>query len=356
MRRGYTSAAAFAMVLTLTAGALADVIFTTDGSRIVGTVERIADGKLTIVTEIAGRLEIDASLLSGITTDEPVNVAVATGDVLVGNVETAESEAQATVHSALADVSVNPQDITGLWRKGEEHPAIIAARKEAKAELAAAQPKWTAKLEGGVTRTEGNTDTLQARGRFDVKRKTPSDLLNFYLEGNYYEQDDARSTNEYFGGIRYEASISERWYWYARTELEFDEFEHIDLRATAAAGGGYYWLKKEDHELKTSVGAGYRHEAYDDGRSSDDFVLDLGLDYRYDLAPWLQFTHSTAYSPDVQDFDNYRLKADTALLFPLKDERLSWKLGMRNEYNSRPQPGLERLDNTYYTSIVWTLK
>jgi putative salt-induced outer membrane protein YdiY len=343
-------------MLAATTGARADVIFTTDGSRIVGTVERIANGKVVIQTEIAGRLEIDASLLSGITTDAPVNVAVATGDVLVGPVETADGAAQATVHSALADVAVKPQDITGLWPKDAEHPAIVAAREQADARIAALTPKWTAKLEGGVTRTEGNTDTLQARGRFDVKRKTPSDLLNFYLEGNYYEQNDARSTNEYFGGIRYEASISERWYWYARTELEFDEFENIDLRATAAAGAGRYWLKQEDHELKTSLGAGYRHESYDNGESDDAFVLDLGLDYRYDLAPWLQFTHATVYSPDVEDFDDYRLKLDTALVFPLKDDRLAWKLGMRNEYNSRPQSGLDRLDNTYYTSIVWTLK
>ena len=85
-------------------------------------------------------------------------------------------------------------------------------------------------------------------------------------------------------------------------------------------------------------------------------MLDLGLDYRLDVTPCLQFTHSTVYSPDFLDFANYRLTLDTGVLIPFKDERWAWKVGMRNQYNSRPEGDLERLDNTYYTSIVLTLK
>ena len=36
--------------------------------------------------------------------------------------------------------------------------------------------------------------------------------------------------------------------------------------------------------------------------------------------------------------------------------RATWHARMTNEYNSQPQPGLDRLDNTFYTSIVLTLK
>jgi hypothetical protein len=50
------------------------------------------------------------------------------------------------------------------------------------------------------------------------------------------------------------------------------------------------------------------------------------------------------------------MKFDTALLIPFKDERWAWKMGMRNDYNSRPQSGLDRLDNTYYTSIVLSIE
>jgi putative salt-induced outer membrane protein YdiY len=334
---------------------MADVVTTSDGSRLVGTVEQIAGGKLVILTEIAGRLEIDASKVTGVSTDQSVNVAVNSGDRLVGPMDSSP-DGSSIVRSKLGDISIPPSAITMLWPEGTESPEIAAIREEADAKIEAAKPEWSATLEAGASRTEGNTDTLEGHGRFDLKRKTKDDLLHFYLAGKYGEQDDKRTTNEYFGGIRYENSITERWYWYARTELEFDEFEGIDLRATAAAGAGYYWLKKPEHELKTSLGLGYRHESYDNERTDDDAVLDLGLDYRLDLTPWAQFTHSTVYSPDFLEFDDYRLKFDTALLIPFKDERLAWKLGMRNEYNSRPQSGFDRLDSTYYTSIVLSLR
>ena len=354
MRRFDSYAKAVGLALLTAAAAKGDVVTTSDGSRIVGTVERVVDGKLVMLTEVAGRLEIDASKVTGISTDRRVHVAVDSGDVLVGPIEA--SADGSVVRSELGDVSISPTDIVALWPEGTESPQIAAAREKADTEIEAAKPHWSTTLEGGVTRTEGNTDTLEGHGRLDVKRVTKSDLLHLYLAGKYAEQDDNRTTNEYFGGIRYENMVTERWYWYTRTELEYDEFEDIDLRATAAAGAGYYWLKRPEHELKTSAGVGYRHESYDGGRTEDDAVLDLGLDYRVDVAPWVQFTHSTVYSPDFLEFDNYRLKLDTALLVPFKDERWAWKVGMRNEYNSRPQRGFDRLDNTYYTSIVLSLK
>jgi len=356
MRRLKLNAMGVGLALLAATPAMADVITTSDGSRIVGTVERVSDGKLVILTNIAGRLEIDSSQITGISTDGAVHVAVSSGDTLVGPIEASPDGDTSVVRSTLGDIPIPSSSITQLWPKGAENPQIVAIREEARAEIQAAKPKWSATLEGGASRTEGNTDTLEGHGRFDVKRVTTDDLLHLYLAGNYNEQNDRRTTNEYFGGIRYENSITDRWYWYARTELEYDEFERIDLRATAAAGAGYYWLKKPEHELKTGVGVGYRHEAYNGGRTEDSAVIDLGLDYRLDLAPWVQFTHSTVYSPDFLEFNDYRLKLDTALLMPFKDDRWAWKVGMRNDYNSRPQRGLDRLDNTYYTSIVLTLK
>ncbi len=356
MRSSHLYMIAVTTALLTVAKATADVVMTSDGSRIVGKIERLADGKLVIETEIAGRLEIDASKITGITTDQAVSVAVASGDTLVGTMEASPEGDAMMIHSALGDIPIEASKVTLLWPEGTESPAVVAMREKAQAELEASKPKWSAKLEGGVVRKEGNTDTLKGHGRFDLKRTTTQGLLHFYLAGRYSEENDVRSTNEYLGGVRYENSLTERWFWYVRTEFEFDEFEDIDLRATAAAGPGYYWLKRPEHELKTNFGLGYRHESYDDDRTEDQAVLDLGLDYRLDVAPWLQFTQSTVYTPDIEEFDDYRMKFDTALLIPFKDERWAWKVGMRNDYNSRPQSGLDRSDNTYYTSIVLSIE
>ena len=75
MRRFRFCAAVIALALVMTALGLADVVTTTDGSRIVGTVEKVAGGKLIIMTDIAGRLESDAPKVTGIATSRAPRTA-----------------------------------------------------------------------------------------------------------------------------------------------------------------------------------------------------------------------------------------------------------------------------------------
>lgn len=343
------------LILSVASWAHADTVFTTDGSRLVGTIEKWADGKLVLVTEFAGKLEMDSGKIKAVETGGPFNVQFDSGDRLVGPIAVGADEAGSVIHAAVGSVPVAPDRVVAGWPVGTESPEVAAVRAETAKTAEALKPKWNARLEAGGAMTDGNTDTLEGRGRFDVKRKTSDDLLHLYLAAKYAEQNDARTTNEYKGGILYENQISERWYWYTRLELEHDEFERLDLRATAAAGAGYYWLKKAEHELKTRLGFGYRHESFDDGITKNSAVTDLGLDYRVDVTPWLQFTHSTTYSPDIEEFNDYRLFLDTALVFPFENKSVKLKLGMTNDYNSRPERGIERLDNTYYANLVFDI-
>ena len=299
-----------------------DAVFTSDGSKIVGRIERFGGGKLVIVTEIAGKLEIDADMITAFAVDEPLTVAFESGDRLVGTIEVSADQSTSVFHSALGDLTVTPSEIAAIWPVGGESPEVVALKAEAEQTRIALTPKWTTTLQAGGSRTEGNTDTLQVHGRLDVKRKTKDELLHFFLSAKYYEQNDNRTTNEYRGGVMFENALTDKWYWYTRTELEFDEFEALDLRATAAAGAGYYWLKKEEHELKTRLGLGYRHEAYDTGRIEDQAIIDLGLDYRFELAHWVQFTQSTTYSPGFQELNNYFQDFLKASIFSHNFQRL----------------------------------
>ena len=340
----------------LSAPAIADTVYTTDGSRIVGKVEVLASGKLAITTDIAGRLEIDAAKVTSVSTDGPVSIVFDSGDRLVGTVETGAGGENAVIHTALGDIQIGSKQMAALWPEGSEDPQVVALREEIVKATEAAKPVWTSTLEAGGVFKEGNTNSLDGKGRFDVKRKTSSDLLEFFLAADYSETENIRTRNEYRGGVRYENSARERWYWYSRLGMEYDEFENLDLRSTAAAGFGHYWIKKPEHEFKTGIGFGYRHESFTSGLTKNSAVIDLGLDYRIDVAPWLQFTHALVYSPDIQDTADYRLDLDTAVILPFENENLKLKVGMRNEYNSAPQPGIERLDNTYYANIVLKLK
>ncbi|MEK6675274.1 MAG: DUF481 domain-containing protein [Planctomycetota bacterium] len=341
-------------------GASADVVQLNDGSRLVGTIEQVADGKLWLVTDFAGKLEIEIGKIKSFGSEGKMNVALKSGDRLVGKVTQSPDGTKSAVDSVIGSAGVTSDQISAVWPEGKSSPEQVAAEKA----IEAAKPKWTATLEGGIVATEGNTDTLTGRARGELIRKSQTDLFKLYASADYSEQNDVRNRSEYIAGGRYESSFPTQkqpwggpYFWYARTEFEYDEFENLDLRATMAAGIGHYWLQKEHHEFTTRGGAGYRHQAYMDGTSTDDPILDTGFDYRYDIREWASFTHSTVFSPSLEDFSEYRLTLDTALAFPIgKSERWKYKMGVRNDYNSDPQPGRDRLDNTYYANILLEFK
>ena len=331
----------------------ADVVTLSNGSRIVGIVERLDDGKLTIATEFAGTLEVDAAMVTSIVTEDSVNVGLTTGDRLVGVAGPPPQEGEIVVQTEVGEVTAALVQTEAIWLIGEKSPEQLHAEKEAEAKVG----KWSFTLEGGVSFTEGNKEILEAQGGLELKRQSSIDLLRFYATGMYREDHKVRSAAEVIGGVYYEYLLTDRFFLYGKSEAEYDEFENLDLRFTAGLGGGYYWLKQPDHELKTRAGVGYLHESFMDGTSRDDPQAEVGLDYMVDLLEWLKFTHSATYYPTFESVRDYRLVFDTAFLMPLgTSDKWKLKLGAKHEYDPIPQPGLHRLDQTYYANILLELK
>lgn len=351
---------ALALVFQLAALAVADVVTLSDGSRLLGTVERMQDGKLVLVTKFAGTLEIDASMVTTIQTDQPVNVGMTTGDRLVGPIEWKPQVECAVVQTEMGGVPISLEKVSAIWPRDGKSPEVLALEEqiaEVKRQAEEQQAKWRLVFEAGLFFAEGNNDVLRASGRAEALRQSPRDQLKFYLSGEYSEENDRRSTHEVKGGTYYEYLFTQRWFAYWRLDLEYDEFENLDLRLSTVAGPGFYLIKRPEHELKARAGMGYLHESFMDGLTRNVAQAEIGLDYRLDITPWMQFTNSTTWYPTFESVRDYRIVSDSALLFPLADSEV-WKLklGALYEYDSIPNPGFERLDQTYTASVVAELK
>ena len=358
------------LVSFMIAAASADVITLSDGSKLLGTVARMEDGKLILETAFAGTLEIDASLVVTIETDEPVNVGVDTGDRLVGPIEWKPEVDTAVVQTELGGIPVAVERISAIWPKDGKSPEALAMEAqiaEVKEKAAAARAKWSATIEAGVLFKEGNTDELTARGRIEARRQSLKDLLKLYVAGEYSETSKTRDSAEVTGGGYYEYLFTERFFGYGAIDMEYDEFENIEFRLSTALGVGYYWIKEETHEFKTRGGIGYLHETYlpewdrDGNRFREEpkntVQAQLGIDYRLDITPWMRLLHGTTYYPTFDSIRDYRLVSDTGLIFPIGDSDV-WKLklGAQYEYKSLPIGDAERLDQTYYANILMELK
>lgn len=338
-----------ALILTVSIS-LADEVLLTDGSKIIGQVEALTEGKLHVTTDFAGEIIIDAAKIKGITTDKPLSVELKSGDRAVGPLSFTPRTGQAVKTKALGPVNVEMETVTAVWPQGDASPTVVALREQ----LNKLQNPWSVTLALGIDGQSGNTDRTVVNGRLDIKRTIDNERLFLYGQGRFSHENGQDTVKEVLGGATLEVDIDEQWFVFGRGELEFDKFENLDLRSRIAGGFGYFVIKQPEEELKLRGGIGFQHESFNTGVSDDLAVADLGWDYRKDIAPWLQFNHSVTLLPAFEDINQTRIIMDNAAEIPLNPDK-NWKLrvGVRNEYDSMPEPGIKRLDNFYYLNIAW---
>ena len=159
------------------------------------------------------------------------------------------------------------------------------------------------------------------------------------------------------GGAEYSSQFRDHLAWYAKTDLETDRLEEIDLRATIASGLKYILWNEDNRELALRTGAAFRYEAYNAKNVGDfdDPAIDFGLEHSRRFSEFLSIETDVTFVPSVIDFQNYLLTLDSALVVPL-GKKSPWKLrsGLANSYNSTPAPGKEGLDLKYYLRIVYS--
>ncbi|MDX1682012.1 MAG: DUF481 domain-containing protein, partial [Phycisphaeraceae bacterium] len=352
------------------------------GSRLHGEITRWVEDEVVIETGFAGKITVDPAQVRGITTETPRAVNLSTGDRVVGRLVWSAEEGQRLVETTFGDVQLDDVSLTAVHAVGEAEATgkgevsteaanevvreeadrrVAEAREtyekkveELKAEQAKWRNPWSATLQIGGSGTSGNKDTMNVRGRFEARREMPDDRLTLYLRGQYAESEGDKTANELIGGANLEVDISERWFTWGTLQLEHDEFEQLDLRATGTAGLGRFWIERPDQVLKTHAGLGFEHESFEDGESNTEPVAELGLAYKQKVNDWLDFSHEATYEPVLGDpLNEYRLEFETAGEIPIAGDK-PWKLrlGVTNEYDSMPQPGVDRLDTTYFLDLV----
>jgi putative salt-induced outer membrane protein YdiY len=236
------------------------------------------------------------------------------------------------------------------WVEPDQDPEILA-REAAAAEL---ERKWKYQVNANISGKSGNTDEQSIGAGFSATLTGKEDELKFYGSYDRQETDGETSSDERKAGMRYTSYFHDPWGWYARQELESDEFENISLRSVTAGGLSYRFANEDHYKLSANAGLSYRYESYKDNTENQGSVgLDIGLQHFYRFKNKFEISNELSWVPSIEDFASYLLKQDSWVDFPLGDSRL-WKIriGLKNDYNSQPEGGRENTDTTYYSSLV----
>lgn len=338
------------LVAALIAGAatslaFADVVETKNGARLVGKVVKIDGSVILLNTDYAGEIKVKQSDVTSVTTEAPLNVRLASGTVLQG---TLSSSGQGALVITGPDGSLNTsvEKVATTWAPGATDPAV-----------AALQRSWAYEAAVDITGKTGNKEQVGTSFSARAVLKTSQDTLQFYTAYDRQVSDGAKSSDQFKAGVDYQNNFSGRKSWYVRDEGGFDRIKDIQLYNIAGAGLGYDFIKKENHTLTGRAGFSYRYEGYKNPVTPDvnSAGLDFGLQHRYDTATW-SLINRLSYVPLFEDFANYRIQHESFFEIPMADPAWKLRLGVSNDFNSQPGPGVQKLDTTYFTRLVLNWK
>jgi putative salt-induced outer membrane protein YdiY len=305
-----------------------------DGSRIIGKIAHIQDGIVQVNTEFAGAIKIDIKHVTGIITDEDHAISL---------------DDQPPVQRRLNQID---QSTVVIDSSGNETAIILTSLTGLDVPE---PPKWEGRAELGISGATGNSERFALLGRTEMTRKFDEDLLYFLFQADYEEDEGERTENEFLFATRYEWKTREKWYGFAKLALEHDEFEDLDLRSTLTIGARHDTYKSKRQQLISRMGIGYQREDFKTGDSQDQAIFDLGMDYRLEVSKWLRFTQDVAYLSVIDDpIDDYRAVFRTGAEVPIGNKE-AWKIrmGVTNEYDNDPQPGVDHLDTKYTLNLIY---
>ena len=337
--------------LLLLGAVRADRIELTNGSVVVGKIVSAEEGKFKVETDFAGTVEIKQDKIKSFATDEAVNVGLKSGSAVLGRVEAAPAGTELQVVAADGTTTTSTEGVTAVWEKGKDSPEVRKL-KEAADKL---KRLWAFEAAFGLSGRTGVAERFSSALGFKATLESSQDKLIFNAAAEQARDNGVETANRQFGGVDYSSFISDKNLWYARTSLERDEIKELDLRSTTAVGFGHKFIKQEKQDFEGRLGVNYLYESYSNGTNFDSPGLDVGLIHSITFGN-SKLSSSATYTPAFEDFANYRIHLESAYETPLTAALWKLKLGITADYTSLPQPGIEKFDLLYFTSLILNWK
>ncbi len=216
---------------------------------------------------------------------------------------------------------------------------------------------WTRQFEGGLTGTSGTTDSTAINAQF--RANIDNDEYRSTLGAWYFLTTDNSSTsvNQTRVWGSYDKKIDGGpWFVFGRAQYDNDSAQIWENRASAFAGPGYEFIKKDNYEMIGRAGLGYTHEFggntpddYDDSR----FEALIGLDGKWTIDPNQSVNYSIYYFPSLESFDQGRVVSSLAYQADLwKAKGMGFRTGVEHTYEFITPGDDEHNNFKYFANIV----
>ena len=312
---------------------LADEIDLENGIRLKGTVTELAGDSLTVTSDYAEPIKVKKNQIARISTDKPVELHLATGEVIKGKLKTGS-------------------DGLVVVDQGDGRTASGIALKNVTAINPPPVGKWTGSVSLSGNLQTGNTDRSGFSFGAEALRRGDADRFSMRFLYNIAQEDDQMSTRNAFGALQYDYFFTKRFYGYLGVELLNDKFKDLNLRTVVGPGVGYQVWDDPIKALSLEAGIAYFSE---DLRNQDDkrwMTVRLAANYRYKLTEWLVFTDRLVLYPSLESMSDFTLRNEAALLTAVG---AGWSLKLADilDYVNSPPPGIKSTDSVFTVGLQY---
>ena len=229
--------------------------------------------------------------------------------------------------------------------------AVNAAEADDAAEAPKPASTWKTSAALGATLTRGNSDTLTVNGTIDTIKKWDKNEAGAGFSVTYGETDDQETANSMAAYAQYNRLLTDKLFVYGRVDFSRDKLADIAYRVALSPGAGYYFIKNDKFTLSGEVGPGYVWEEVG-GTSHDYLSLHLGERFTWEVNERARLWQSLSYDPEVEDFENYLLKAELGFETDILDN-LSLRVVAIDTYRNVPAAGRTKNDFQLITGIAY---
>lgn len=209
---------------------------------------------------------------------------------------------------------------------------------------------WTRTASLGISGKEGTSDTTDVIAALDGDFEDES--RRWYFDARYdlsTAEGDRTDHSAMVALGRDWLFPSSRWFLFARSRFDYDEFRTWETRLQGDTGVGYDFIERESFDLRGRTGPSVAQEWHADEFRAEWFA---GPELVWRVYDGLKLEASNFFYYSITPETEYRNVSDLHLKWSLmEDPALSMNAGLENEYQSDAESDAEKNELKYYTTI-----
>ena len=340
----------FVIVLALITIVPADRLLLHNGDKISGTIIKSDREILNLKTEFLGKVQIEWKGISALTAEQILHITVSGGQVLVGPVTTSQNRIH-VMTSESGSISVPWFTIESI--RSLEEQVIYEAELD-RLKNPPLLDFWSGHLDTGMSLAQGNAESTNFATSAKTQRKTDKNKISFYATSLFASDrtaEESRTTaNAIRGGTRYDVNMGQRLFTFGFVDLEFDEFQDLDLRNVLGGGLGWKLKDREKNSFEILLGASLNQEFFKGDITRRTGEILIGEEWSYRLIGSMSLSEKLIFYPNFSDLGAFRIQFDTTLAMEMA-RGFAWHLTLSDRFLNHPLPSLEKNDILFTTGV-----